>query len=83
MIPASPRLGINAVTGEGLAAALEGATVAVDVSNSSAFDYEDGPRLLRAVDRTTFWPRRRPRHVGHHVALSVVGTKPCPSVATH
>ena len=33
-VPASPRLGINTITGEGLAAALEGASAVVDVSNS-------------------------------------------------
>ena len=33
-VPASPSLGINTITGEGLAAALDGASVVVDVSNS-------------------------------------------------
>ena len=38
-VPASPRLGINTITGEGLAAALDGASVVVDVSNSPNFEY--------------------------------------------
>ena len=38
-VPASPRLGINTITGEGVAAALEGASVVVDVSNSPNFEY--------------------------------------------
>jgi uncharacterized protein YbjT (DUF2867 family) len=73
-VPASPRLGINAVTGEGLAAAVDGASVVVDVSNSPSFAYapaleffETSTRNLLAAERTA--------GVGHHVALSVVGTK--------
>ena len=38
VVPASPRLGINTLTGEGLAEALEGASVVVDVSNSPSFE---------------------------------------------
>lgn len=70
---ASPSSGVNAVTGEGLAAALTGAQVVVDVSNSPSF--EDGPvmaffessgRNLAAAESAA--------GVAHHVALSVVGT---------
>ena len=49
-VPASPRLGINTITGEGLAAALDGASVVVDVSNSPNFEHRDGTRLLRDLD---------------------------------
>src|SRR5262245_19782972 len=38
-VPASPRLGINSITGEGLPAAMEGTSVVVDVSNSPNFEY--------------------------------------------
>ena len=37
-VPASPDTGVNTLTGEGLAAALEGADVVVDVSNSPSFE---------------------------------------------
>src|SRR3712207_2857934 len=37
-IPASPRLGINTLTGEGLAEALDGASAVIDVSNSPGFE---------------------------------------------
>jgi uncharacterized protein YbjT (DUF2867 family) len=37
-IAASPRKGINSLTGEGLAEALDGASVVVDVSNSPSFE---------------------------------------------
>ena len=72
-IPASPSLGINSITGEGLAAAIDGASVVVDVSNSPNFEYamakeffEKSTSNLLAVEAAA--------GVGHHVALSVVGT---------
>ena len=70
---ASPSTGVNTLTGEGLAAALTGAQVVVDVANSPSF--EDKPALeffeksghnLLAAEKTA--------GVQHHVALSVVGT---------
>ena len=72
-IAASPATGINAVTGEGLAQALTGAQVVVDVSNSPSWEdnavltfFESSTRNLLAAEA----------HAGvqHHVALSVVGT---------
>jgi uncharacterized protein YbjT (DUF2867 family) len=72
-IAASPNSGVNTVTGEGLADVLRGATVVVDVSNSP--DWEDAA-VLRFFETST---RNLLTHevaagVGHHVALSVVGT---------
>jgi uncharacterized protein YbjT (DUF2867 family) len=71
-VPASPRLGINTLTGEGLAEALDGASVVVDVSNAPSFDetamlafFETSTRNLLAADGAA--------GVGHHVALSIVG----------
>jgi uncharacterized protein YbjT (DUF2867 family) len=73
-VAASPSLGINTITGEGLAAALDGAAVVVDVSNSPSFEYaaaleffETSTRNLRAAEAAA--------GVGHHVALSVVGAE--------
>jgi uncharacterized protein YbjT (DUF2867 family) len=73
-IPASPRLGINTITGEGLAAALHGASVVVDVSNSPNFEYATA---LEFFERSThnLLAAEAAAGVGHHVALSVVGTK--------
>jgi uncharacterized protein YbjT (DUF2867 family) len=73
-IPASPRLGINAITGEGLAAALDGAAVVIDVSNSPNFEYATA---LEFFERSThnLLSAERAARVGHHVALSVVGTE--------
>jgi uncharacterized protein YbjT (DUF2867 family) len=73
-IPASPRLGVDAITGEGLATALDGASVVVDVSNSPNFEYATA---LEFFERSThnLLAAERAAGVGHHVALSVVGTQ--------
>jgi uncharacterized protein YbjT (DUF2867 family) len=69
-IAASRRTGVDAYTGEGLARALDGASVVVDVSSS--------PSSEDALEFTTMSTRNildaeRAAGVGHHVALSVVG----------
>ncbi|HET7092887.1 MAG TPA: SDR family oxidoreductase [Thermomicrobiales bacterium] len=73
-VPASPRLGINSVTGEGLAGAIAGASVVVDVSNAPSWEdaavlafFETSTRNLLAAEAAA--------GVGHHVVLSVVGTE--------
>ena len=73
VVAASPSSGVNTITGEGLAEALAGAQVVVDVANSPSFDdkavlefFETAGRNLLAAEATA--------GVGHHVALSVVGT---------
>jgi uncharacterized protein YbjT (DUF2867 family) len=73
-IPASPRLGINTITGEGVAAALDGAAVVVDVSNSPSFDYEPALEFFGKSTRNLL-AAEQAAGVGHHVALSVVGTE--------
>jgi uncharacterized protein YbjT (DUF2867 family) len=74
-VPASPRLGVNTITGEGLAAALDGASVVVDVSNSPNFEYATALEFFQASTRNLL-AADAAAGVGHHVALSVVGTKP-------
>jgi uncharacterized protein YbjT (DUF2867 family) len=73
-VPASPKLGVNTITGEGLAAALDGASVVVDVSNSPDFGYATA---LEFFERSThnLLAAEHTARVGHHVALSVVGTQ--------
>jgi uncharacterized protein YbjT (DUF2867 family) len=73
VVAASPSRGVNAVTGEGLAKALAGAEVVVDVANSPSFEdkavlefFEKSGRNLLAAEASA--------GVQHHVALSVVGT---------
>jgi uncharacterized protein YbjT (DUF2867 family) len=73
VVAASPTSGVNTITGEGLAEALAGAQVVVDVANSPSFEdkavlafFETSGRHLLAAEEAA--------GVGHHVALSVVGT---------
>ena len=73
-VPASPKSGVNTLTGEGLAEALQGAQVVVDVSNSPAFEdaavlkfFETSTRNLLTYEAAA--------GVGHHVALSIVGVQ--------
>ena len=73
VVAASPSQGINSVTGEGLAEALVGAQVVVDVPNSPSWEdkavlefFETSERNLAAAETAA--------GVRHHVALSVVGT---------
>ena len=63
-LPASPRLGINTLTGEGLAEALAGASAVVDVSNSASFEPAAVLSFFGVV------PRRSPRHARRHVVRS-------------
>src|SRR5262245_60229193 len=74
VVPASPDSGVNTLTGEGLAAALASAAVVVDVSNSPSF--EDAA-VLKFFDTSTgnLLDAEAAAGVGHHVALSVVGTE--------
>src|SRR5213595_4290520 len=73
-VAASPNSGVNTLTGEGLAETLQGASVVVDVSNSPSFEdaavlkfFETSTRNLLTYEAAA--------GVGHHVALSVVGTQ--------
>ena len=73
-VPASPDTGVNTLTGQGLAEALAGAEVVVDVSNSPSF--EDAA-VLKFFETSTgnILAAEAVAGVGHHVALSVVGTE--------
>jgi uncharacterized protein YbjT (DUF2867 family) len=74
VLAASPASGVNTLTGEGLATALAGAAIVVDVANSPSFEdqavlefFETSGRNLLAAAAAA--------GVGHIVALSVVGTE--------
>ena len=74
VVAASPNTGVNAVTGEGLAEALKGATVVVDVANSPSFaDDAVLDFFVRAGGNLA--AAEKAAGVSHHVALSVVGTE--------
>ena len=73
-VAASPDTGVNTLTGEGLAEVLEGADVVIDVSNSPSF--EDAAVLEFFKTATgNLLAAEKAAGVGHHVALSVVGTE--------
>src|SRR5580765_1156597 len=72
-LAASPSSGVNTITGEGLAEALAGAQVVVDLANAPLWEdkavlefFETSGRNLLAAEATA--------GVRHHVALSIVGT---------
>jgi len=73
-VAASPKTGVNSITGEGLADALKGASAVVDVTNSPSWEdasvmnfFETSTRNLLAYEAAA--------GVRHHIALSVVGTE--------
>jgi uncharacterized protein YbjT (DUF2867 family) len=73
-VPASPSSGVNTLTGEGLTDVLSGASAVVDVTNSPSWEdaavlnfFETSTRNLLTYEKAA--------GVGHHVALSVVGTE--------
>jgi uncharacterized protein YbjT (DUF2867 family) len=74
VVPAALDTGVNTLTGEGLAEAITGAAVVVDVSNSPSF--EDAA-VLKFFETSTgnLLKAEAAEGVGHHVALSVVGTE--------
>ncbi|MBB5502226.1 SDR family oxidoreductase [Paraburkholderia sp. MM5384-R2] len=77
VVAASPRSGINSITGEGLKEAVAGAQVVIDLANSPSFEdkavlefFETSSRNLLAAEAAA--------GVQHHVALSIVGTDRTP-----
>ncbi|KAA5610288.1 SDR family oxidoreductase [Rhodovastum atsumiense] len=77
VVAASPRAGVNALTGEGLAEALDGAQVVVDLANAPSFEdaavlafFETAGHNLLAAARAA--------GVGHHLCLSIVGVDRMP-----
>jgi uncharacterized protein YbjT (DUF2867 family) len=71
-VAAGPRTGVNTLTGEGLAEALDGAAVGVDVCNSPSFEDDAVMDFFRTSTGNLLAAEQAAR-VGHHVALSVVG----------
>src|SRR6266487_18188 len=72
-IAASPKSGVNSITGEGLAEALKGASVVVDVTNSPSWEDAAVMTFFETSTRNLL-THEAAAGVGHHVALSVVGT---------
>jgi len=73
-IAAAPNTGVDTFTGEGLDAALEGAEVVVDVSNSPSLDGDLALEFFETTGRNIAAAEQK-AGVRHHVALSVAGTE--------
>jgi uncharacterized protein YbjT (DUF2867 family) len=74
VVAASPNSGVNTITGEGLAEALAGAQVVVDVANSPSFEAKAALEFFETSGRNLI-AAEKAAGVGHHLALSVVGTE--------
>jgi uncharacterized protein YbjT (DUF2867 family) len=72
VVAASPSSGVNTLTGEGLAEALRGAQVVVDVANSPSFEDQAVLAFFETSGRNLL-PAETAAGVRHHVALSIVG----------
>jgi uncharacterized protein YbjT (DUF2867 family) len=76
-VAASPRSGVDTISGEGVSAALAGADVVVDVTNSPSFADDDVLAFFTTSTQNLLTAERE-QGVGHHVALSVVGAAGVP-----
>ncbi|HEU4894149.1 MAG TPA: SDR family oxidoreductase [Vicinamibacterales bacterium] len=76
-VPASPDTGVNTLTGEGLAEALQGASVVIDVSNSPSFEAKAVMEFFTTSTHNLL-AAAAAAGVTHYVALSVVGTERIP-----
>ncbi len=74
VVPASPASGVNTVTGEGLAEALKGARVVIDLANSPSFEEKAAMEFFEKAGRNLLGAEAA-AGTAHHIALSVVGTE--------
>jgi uncharacterized protein YbjT (DUF2867 family) len=72
VVAASPKSGVNTITGEGLKEVLAGAQVVIDLANSPSFEDKAVLEFFETSGRNLF-PAEAAAGVGHHVALSIVG----------
>jgi uncharacterized protein YbjT (DUF2867 family) len=77
VLAASPKNGVNTITGEGLKVALAGTPVVIDLSNSPSFEDKAVLEFFETSGRNLF-PVEAAAGVRHHIALSIVGTDRTP-----
>jgi len=77
VVAASPKSGVNSITGEGLKEAMAGATVVIDLANSPSFEDKAVLEFFQTSGRNLF-AAEVAAGVRHHVALSIVGTDRSP-----
>ena len=76
-LAASPSSGVNTITGDGLTEALAGAQVVVDLANSPSWEDKAVLEFFQTSGRNLL-AAEAPAGVGHHIALSIVGTDRTP-----
>jgi uncharacterized protein YbjT (DUF2867 family) len=74
VVAASPKSGINTITGEGLEQAVAGAQVVIDLANSPSFEDKAVLEFFKTSGRNLLAAEAAAGGVRHHVALSIVGT---------
>src|SRR5579871_1596999 len=79
VVAASPKSGINSITGEGLKTALAGAQVVIDLANSPSFEDKAVLEFFETSGRNLL-PAEAAAGVRHHVALSIVGIDRSPDI---
>src|SRR5712672_431867 len=77
VVAASPRSGVNSITGEGIKEAMAGVQVVIDLTNSPSFEDKAVLEFFETSGRNLL-PAEAAAGVGHHVALSIVGTDRMP-----
>ena len=78
VVAASPSSGVNTFTGEGLAEALTGAQVVVDVANAPSWEDKAVMEFFQTAGRNSL-AAEAAAGVRHHVALSIVGDDQLPA----
>ena len=73
VVAASPNSGVNTITGRGVKEAVAGAQVVIDLANSPSFEDKAVLEFFETAGRNLL-PAETAAGVGHHVALSIVGT---------
>ena len=74
VVAASPQIGINTITGEGLKEAMAGARVVIDLANSPSFEDKAVLEFFETSGRNLLAAEAAAGGIRHHVALSIVGT---------
>ena len=77
VLSASPSTGVDTITGKGLAEAMKGASVVVDVSNAPVWD-DDAVREFFTTSTRNQLAAERDAGVGHHLAVTIVGAERLP-----
>jgi uncharacterized protein YbjT (DUF2867 family) len=76
-VPASPKTGVDTITGEGVAEVMRGAAVVVDVANAPVWD-DDAVRDFFVTSTRNQLAAERDAGVRHHLAVSIVGADRLP-----